>query len=79
VTSREWIPFGLLWLRLGLSVVFPAAFFLGGPGWLAVVALAVGLVSDIFDGVLARRWGTVTPKLRRYDSNVDTISTERPA
>ncbi len=42
--------FGLLWLRLGLSVVFPAVFFLGGPGWLAVAALAVGLVSDIFDG-----------------------------
>jgi CDP-diacylglycerol--glycerol-3-phosphate 3-phosphatidyltransferase len=73
VTSREWIPYSLIWLRLGLTVVFPPIFFLGGPGWLAVAALAVGLVSDIFDGVLARRWGTVTPMLRRYDSNVDTI------
>jgi len=73
MTPREWIPFSLVWLRLALSVVFPANFFLGGPGWLDLAALLVGLTSDIFDGVLARRWGTVTPALRRYDSNVDTI------
>ncbi len=73
MTRREWIPYVLVWLRLALSGVFPANFFLGGPGWLSLAALLVGLASDIFDGVLARRWGTVTPALRRHDSNVDTV------
>lgn len=35
--------------------------------------LFAALVSDIFDGVLARRAGTATPALRRADTIVDTI------
>jgi CDP-diacylglycerol--glycerol-3-phosphate 3-phosphatidyltransferase len=35
--------------------------------------LIAGIVSDIYDGVLARRWGTSTPRLRRFDSNTDTL------
>ena len=33
----------------------------------------VALVSDIYDGVLARRWGNETPMLRVSDSIADTI------
>ena len=37
--------------------------------WLVVTAL----LSDIFDGILARRYGVATPALRRYDSIADII------
>jgi len=35
--------------------------------------LMVGTLSDIFDGILARRFGVATPALRRYDSITDVI------
>jgi len=35
--------------------------------------LIVAFVSDIFDGVLARRMGIATAKLRRLDSAADTL------
>ena len=35
--------------------------------------LIVAFVSDIFDGVIARRLGVATPDLRRLDSAVDTL------
>jgi len=66
------LPWALVLFRLSL-----------GPGivWLGrkfpVPALIVGcivlaLVSDIFDGVLARRWLCDTPRLRRWDTLADT-------
>ena len=42
-------------------------------GLLLAGVLFAALVSDIFDGVLARRAGTATPALRRADTIVDTI------
>jgi CDP-diacylglycerol--glycerol-3-phosphate 3-phosphatidyltransferase len=33
----------------------------------------IGLLSDIFDGIIARNLGIATPKLRRLDSQVDMI------
>ena len=65
------IPVLLTSLRLGLAPVLvalacwhpmPAAF---------VTILVVGLLSDIFDGVIARRLGIATPALRTYDSLTD--------
>ncbi|HEX8426781.1 CDP-alcohol phosphatidyltransferase family protein [Hymenobacter sp.] len=41
--------------------------------YLMVALLLFGLITDIFDGILARRWGVATPKLRRLDSTVDLI------
>lgn len=35
--------------------------------------LMAGTLSDIFDGILARRFGVSTPALRRYDSITDVI------
>ena len=32
-----------------------------------------GTLSDIYDGILARRFGVATPALRRYDSVTDVI------
>jgi CDP-diacylglycerol--glycerol-3-phosphate 3-phosphatidyltransferase len=38
-------------------------------GW----CLTLAFLSDVFDGVIARRLNVVTPRLRRLDSIVDTI------
>ena len=35
--------------------------------------LVTGTLSDIFDGILARRFGVSTPWLRRYDSITDVV------
>jgi CDP-diacylglycerol--glycerol-3-phosphate 3-phosphatidyltransferase len=67
------IPWLLVWFRLLLAPIFPAAYFLGANGWLYVAVLLFGILSDIFDGVLARRWNCSTPALRRMDGNIDTI------
>src|SRR5947207_7151925 len=54
----------------------PAIFVLacfGAPGsWLAAVLLAA-CVSDILDGIVARRMGCATPGLRYADTVVDTV------
>ncbi len=67
------IPYGLVWFRLGLAPCFPLGYALEAAPWFFVVLLGAGIVSDIFDGVLARRWGTSSPRLRTWDSNVDTV------
>lgn len=38
-----------------------------------VVFLTLGLMSDIFDGIIARHLGVSNEKLRRLDSNIDQI------
>ncbi|GGI48969.1 hypothetical protein GCM10011425_01810 [Mucilaginibacter galii] len=35
--------------------------------------MVTGLVADIFDGIIARRLGISTPRLRRLDSGVDQV------
>ena len=71
---RKAIPWSLVVFRLllGPAIVLTA---LWGPArelWLAVMIIA-GAFSDVFDGVLARRWGTATPGLRISDSVVDIV------
>lgn len=67
------IPYLLVWFRLALAPGFLVGYWVGADQRLYVGLLLAGIVSDIFDGVLARRWKCSTPRLRRLDSNVDTI------
>ena len=39
----------------------------------AITLLSIGLLSDIFDGIIARKLQVSTQKLRRLDSTVDQI------
>jgi len=39
----------------------------------AVILLAVGLLTDIFDGIYARKLGISTQALRRLDSSIDLV------
>lgn len=67
-------PLALTLGRLALGpVMLAAAFLLQDPGpWLAV-GVAVGFLTDLFDGIVARRLGVSTPGLRRLDSQTDLV------
>ena len=53
-------------------VIFVLACF-GFPGPLLAAVLLAGFLSDIFDGVVARRMGCATAGLRQADTLVDTV------
>ena len=66
------LPFWLVTLRLllGPGVVLLSLHHRRG-FWL-VVPIALALISDIYDGRIARDYGVATANLRRYDSVADT-------
>jgi CDP-diacylglycerol--glycerol-3-phosphate 3-phosphatidyltransferase len=70
---KRLLPFALTTLRLLLGPVALACALTGVDRRVFVPLLLAGTLSDIFDGVLARRFGVATPALRRYDSITDVI------
>lgn len=70
---RERIP---LLLTMGRGVLAPCvvacAYWWPHPALLAGFVTAAFL-TDVFDGVLARRWNVATPGIRRLDSIADTL------
>jgi phosphatidylglycerophosphate synthase len=67
------IPWGLIVLRaVACPLIVLGAWRGWAGGWLGTIVV-VALLSDIYDGVLARRWGGETPALRLWDSVADTI------
>jgi phosphatidylglycerophosphate synthase len=70
---RRGIPWALIGLRvLGCPLIVMGAWRGWAGGWLGAIVVAA-LVSDIYDGILARRWGGETAGLRMSDSVADTI------
>jgi CDP-diacylglycerol---glycerol-3-phosphate 3-phosphatidyltransferase len=70
---KRHLPFALTTLRLLLGPVALACALTNMPRWVYLPILATGTLSDIYDGILARRFGVATPALRRYDSVTDVI------
>jgi len=69
------IPYLLIALRVaaGLSIL-GLSLTVGAPArWSCALLLAIGVLSDIFDGVIARRLGSVTDRLRTFDSRADVV------
>ena len=67
------IPWLLIWLRIALTpvaVLFGVYHFVGYP---YILLLAVAALSDVYDGVLARKFRVETASLRQWDSIADTI------
>jgi len=69
---RKTVPWSLVVFRFLLG---PALFLVArdasvADAWLGVMVVA-GFLSDVYDGVLARRWGTASSALRIADSGVD--------
>ena len=67
------VPFGLIALRLACAPLILVAALFAWPGPVLAVIALIALVSDYFDGVIARRLGVDSPRLRHFDSQVDTI------
>lgn len=69
------IPLLLIILRLVLApIVIFIAFKLKQEGRLSIIILMyLGLFSDIFDGIIARKLNVQTEKLRRLDSQIDLV------
>ncbi len=72
MTARS-VPLLLTLLRVCLApvVVFLALFHPSKPAFGA--CLIAAFLSDVFDGIIARRLGIATPALRRLDSIADTL------
>ena len=70
---KRHLPFALTTFRLLLGPLALGCASTGQPRWIFLPILVAGALSDIFDGVLARRFGIATPALRRYDSSTDLI------
>jgi len=69
------IPYILIAFRLILGPVMIAITY--SYGTVARILLAVlillGILSDIFDGIIARKQGVSTERLRRLDSQIDVV------
>jgi CDP-diacylglycerol--glycerol-3-phosphate 3-phosphatidyltransferase len=70
---RRLIPWAMVWGRglLGPLIILAAWWHVAG--WILAIAVFVGLVDDIADGMLARRWNCDTASLRLADSSADTV------
>ncbi|MDI3321192.1 CDP-alcohol phosphatidyltransferase family protein [Pinibacter soli] len=69
------IPALLIYLRLviGLILIFLSCLHFDGYKTTAIILLTTGLLTDIFDGIIARQLKISTQKLRRLDSTIDQI------
>jgi phosphatidylglycerophosphate synthase len=73
VLRRRHIPLLLTGVRLGLGPVMLWNAWGLGSGIVFLFSLTGGFLSDIFDGIVARRLGVATPRLRRFDSLTDVV------
>lgn len=73
MNSRASIPLGLTLLRALLGPAMLVAAVYDPNAALFGLCLTLAFLSDVFDGVVARRLNVATPGLRRLDSVVDTI------
>jgi CDP-diacylglycerol--glycerol-3-phosphate 3-phosphatidyltransferase len=68
-------PIGLMYTRLmlGFVVIFFSFFQVPSFRMIIVLIIILGVLTDIFDGIIARRLNVSTQKLRRMDSSVDQV------
>lgn len=67
------LPFALTTMRLLLGPIMLFCALDRLARWTYVPLLIAGTLSDIFDGIVARRLGIATDWLRRYDSITDIV------
>lgn len=67
------IPRLLIWIRLAAAPVIFIASAFQASGVVLVSIAGLALLTDYFDGVIARRLGLDTPELRHFDSRVDMV------
>ncbi|MGM9475356.1 CDP-alcohol phosphatidyltransferase family protein [Pedobacter sp. GSP4] len=69
------IPIALIYSRLliGFIIIFLSFFHVNSYPILAITLLSVGLLTDVFDGIIARKLNISSEKLRRLDSSIDQV------
>lgn len=67
------VPFALVVFRAIAGPLLVSAAILRAPGVLLAAILVLAFLSDVFDGIIARRLGVATERLRSADSIVDTF------
>lgn len=69
------IPYLLVYLRLIFGpIMLVISFYFGKPANMAIfILMLIGLLSDIFDGIIERNLNVSSEKLRIADSRVDLI------
>ena len=69
------IPIALIYSRLVFSVMILLLSYLQLGNFRPIIntLLIIGLISDVFDGIIARRLNVSTVKLRRMDSFIDQV------
>lgn len=67
------IAFILLRLIIGPLIIILSLQQVANYSLIAITLLAIGLLTDIFDGIIARRLNVSTQQLRRLDSTIDQI------
>lgn len=67
------IPKALIFSRLiiGLALIILSCLHIDKYKHIAITLLTIGLLTDIFDGIIARQLNVSTQKLRRLDSTID--------
>jgi phosphatidylglycerophosphate synthase len=71
---KKAIPFSLVIFRLLLApVMIVWTLQTHQSGWFLVTCLWAGMISDIFDGIIARHLGVASNSLRKWDANVDIV------
>ncbi len=69
------IPFALIYSRLfiGFLIILLSTLHIEQYRFWAVILLSTGLLTDIFDGIIARKLNISSEKIRRLDSSIDQI------
>lgn len=69
------LPLLFIYLRLALGLILVPLSLVQVENYkfIAVLFLTTGLLTDIFDGIIARKLRVSTQKLRRLDSSVDQV------
>lgn len=69
------IPYILIAIRFLLAPVIFFLAYLNGEksAYLILTLMFIGLLTDIFDGIIARKVGVSSEKLRRLDSQIDLV------
>lgn len=69
------IPYYFIYFRgLLIPVILGLGYFYGDESrYLVMLLMYLGLISDIFDGIIARNLGVQTATMRRLDSQVDML------
>lgn len=73
MSQMKKIPIILIYSRIVIAVIIAVLAYLHIPGsrTAIVILIVAGLLTDVFDGIVARRLNISTEKLRTMDSNVD--------